>query len=85
MNPTCALCGAKCCKVLWLPGPPSEFTLRTRRVVEVLGGTLIAGRCRRLDNGNRCSVYEMRPALCREWDVDGLPCVTVRAKAGRVL
>lgn len=88
MSP-CRRCDAKCCKYIAVeidkPDTLSEFDeirwMLAHRGVTVFIDEgewffLINGKCRYLDEKNRCTIYDNRPALCRkhkagECEVDG--------------
>lgn len=59
----CAECGGACCRhgtVALYPGEAERSP-----VLAPLEGPPVAGQCRFLDGGGRCTVYASRPLNCR--------------------
>ena len=80
----CANCEAVCCRmqVLLMPGdrPPGHFVTVDPSGVDVMA-RLDDGWCAALDrNTMRCSIYERRPFLCREYPEGGDDCLVERSK-----
>jgi len=41
-----------------------------------------AGRCPMLDDADRCSIHETKPAVCREFEIGSEKCNELREEAG---
>jgi len=80
----CDKCSALCCKYFALeidkPASKNDFEnirwyiSHEKTSVFIQGGKWflnVKNRCKHLDSGNRCSVYENRPAICRRLDANG--------------
>ena len=80
----CAQCAGACCEEVHLS---AEFVFRPGHddVAEWLrqhGEPSVDGlrwelRCIKLEPGGRCSIYEDRPQLCRDYEPGGAPCLDV--------
>ena len=79
----CNYCGAKCCKYFALPiEVPDDWSdfefmrwylLHERATVFVEDDSwylLVHNRCTRLGEDNRCTEYETRPDICRDYTAD---------------
>lgn len=79
----CLHCGAKCCRYFALPiDDPTTwkefeyirwYLLHERATAFTEDGTwylLVHTRCRHLDDDDRCSRYETRPQVCRDYTTD---------------
>jgi len=84
MNETCLKCGAKCCKVAYFQcsGEHQRFILATRPASPVRDGVLVKCQCHQLGDDNKCTIYQSRPAICRDWLVGGEGCRMVREALG---
>lgn len=82
IDPTCAACGAKCCKVAYFNCGERQqrFIVATRDGIPVDNASvLVHSRCVSLRDDNTCGCYELRPDVCRQWAVDGPGCNMVRS------
>jgi uncharacterized protein len=84
----CDRCQAVCCQlpVILLPGddPPEEFIDVDDDGAEIMGKA-DDGWCAALDRGTmRCSIYARRPWVCREFEMGGHDCRSVRADWRRI-
>ncbi len=84
----CDHCQAYCCQlpVILLPGdhPPDHFIDIDDNGVEIMGKA-DDGWCAALDRDTmRCSIYERRPWVCREFAMGGNDCQNVRADWRRI-
>ena len=84
----CDRCQAYCCQlpVMLLPGddPPEEFIDIDADGSEIMGKA-DDGWCAALDRDTmRCSIYERRPWVCREFAMGGNDCQSVRADWRRI-
>ncbi|KFN44857.1 YkgJ family cysteine cluster protein [Arenimonas oryziterrae] len=84
----CADCQAMCCQlpVMLLPGddPPEHFIEHDEQGFEIMGKA-DDGWCRALDRDTmRCTIYERRPWVCREFAEGGSDCRQVRADWHRI-
>ncbi len=83
MSATCVKCGAKCCRYFCLeidsPDSFEEFEhirwylMHEGVTVHIDGGDWFLGidnRCKMLDKDNRCTDYDNRPSICREYPDD---------------
>lgn len=86
---TCSTCRAQCCRLeVFLMGEddiPLRFT-----ETDAEGGTVMArledGWCAALDRKTMlCSIYERRPAICRDFDLGGYDCLTERSKPATIV
>lgn len=81
MSKTCQKCGAKCCKYFCFEiDEPNDFEqfedVRwylchegvTVHIDEGSWFMSIANRCKMLDKGDRCKMYDKRPVICRKYD-----------------
>ena len=80
---TCANCQACCCrlKVMLLTdtGVPEQFIERDKMGVESMV-QLADGWCAALDRKTmKCAIYEVRPWVCREYEVGDYECLDDRA------
>lgn len=79
----CAFCEAKCCRYFALPiDKPTEwadydairwFLFHDRAAVFIEKGDwylLVYTPCKHLGETNRCSIYDERPKICREYSTD---------------
>ncbi len=79
----CSACEAVCCRlpVLLMPEDriPSRYVDHDERGVEIVAKGE-DGWCAALDrNSMRCTIYELRPWICRGFDVGGYDCREQRA------
>ena len=70
--PDCESCGAKCCKYVAIFEADKEYWDKRIRpeVSAKLGNTglhALVHNCPYLDENDRCSIYENRPRVCREF------------------
>jgi len=82
---SCSDCKACCCRLeVMLMGEdehvPAELTVR-----DPWGGWVMRreadGWCAALDrNTMRCTIYELRPLICRDYPAGGSDCITQRAQ-----
>jgi uncharacterized protein len=82
-TPLCARCDAVCCRLTVVLQPedriPAHLTTWTEAGLEVMARDA-EGWCVAVDGAHmRCSIYEMRPQVCRRFVMDGSPCREVRA------
>ena len=79
----CLFCGACCCagantvSVGPLDQVPPVFLTDDGKHMRTL-----AGRCLALRPGNRCAIYELRPAVCQTFEPGGAGCVAIRELKG---
>lgn len=79
-NP-CAVCRGACCEDFQLPGSMRPLSRDARNWLELHGERLADGalrfecRCRALSASGRCTVYDQRPAVCRQFAVGGHLCL----------
>ncbi len=84
-KPDCIECGGACCKTINIP--VAKMSAKMLEFVKTRG-TLKDGKwcipsvCRLLQSG-RCSNYDRRPAVCREYPVGGERCLKARAEYGK--
>lgn len=84
LNTNCKKCSALCCKYFALeidkPSTRNDFEnirwyiSHQKTSVFIQGGKWflnVKNRCKHLDGGNRCTVYDHRPAICRRLDANG--------------
>lgn len=85
MNDTCKQCGAQCCKFVSVSASDhqSAAVLSGRAAFTVNEAHYIPARCKYLDATNQCSIYPIRPELCRTFAVDCQACRDVRSGATR--
>lgn len=86
--PSCSQCPAVCCqlKVLLIAGddPPEHFIDFDEDGHEIMGKS-DDGWCAALDrDAMRCSIYEQRPFVCREFAMGGADCVDERENWRRI-
>jgi Fe-S-cluster containining protein len=83
---TCVRCEACCCRLEVMlitdTGVPDSFI-----VMDKWGGRSMArlddGWCSALDrNTMACMIYEKRPKICRDFEMGGYECISVRADIG---
>jgi Fe-S-cluster containining protein len=84
----CSRCQACCCQlpVRVLPGdePPEHFLDQDRDGYLIMGKA-DDGWCLALDREQmRCSIYEQRPFVCREFAMGGVDCVETRDEWRRI-
>lgn len=81
---TCSTCAARCCSLeVMLMGEddiPAHLT-----ETDAWGGTAMArledGSCAALDRKTMlCTIYERRPAICRDFELGGYDCLAERLK-----
>ncbi|MBL4583804.1 MAG: YkgJ family cysteine cluster protein [Pseudomonadales bacterium] len=81
---SCSSCEASCCRlevfILSETGVPDQHI-----EIDQWGATTMArlddGWCSALDrNTMRCSIYNKRPDICRELDMGGDECLSIRAE-----
>ena len=83
MNEQCRTCDAKCCRYFCFEIDKPEtyeefddigwFLLHEGITVHIDEGDWyisIANRCKALDENNQCRIYEDRPLICRNYDMD---------------
>lgn len=84
-TPSCTGCAAICCRLeVLLMGDddvPEHLTSEDR-----WGGWVMRrlddGWCAAVDrNTMRCTIYERRPAICREYEMGGSDCLVERSQA----
>lgn len=80
---TCDNCQACCCrlKVMLITetGVPEQFIERDKMGVESMA-QLADGWCAALDRKTmKCTIYEVRPWVCREYEVGDYECLDDRA------
>ena len=81
---TCSKCSALCCKYFALeidrPSTRNDFEnirwyiSHQKTSVYIQAGKWflnVKNRCKYLDGSHRCSIYEHRPAICRQLDANG--------------
>ena len=82
-NVSCARCDACCCRLevflLTDTGVPDNYI-----ATDKWGGRTMArledGWCAALDrNTMTCMIYEKRPRICRELEMGGYECISIRA------
>ncbi len=82
-NATCACCDACCCRQQAMlfndTDVPDEFIeIDTRGEMSMV--RLEDGWCAALDRGTMsCTIYAMRPWICREFEMGGYECISARA------
>jgi Fe-S-cluster containining protein len=86
--PTCSACPAVCCqlKVLLIAGddPPEHFIDLDDDGHQIMGKS-DDGWCVALDrDAMRCSIYEQRPFVCREFAMGGFDCIDERENWRRI-
>ena len=79
----CANCEAVCCRmqVLLMPGdrPPGHLVTVDPSGVDVMA-RLDDGWCAALDRHTmRCTIYTVRPQVCRDYEMGGPDCLSERA------
>ena len=84
----CSACPAICCqlKVLLIAGdnPPQHFIDLDEDGLEIMGKA-DDGWCAALDRESmRCTIYEQRPFVCREFAMGGEDCLQERANWRRI-
>lgn len=93
MNDACKLCRGACCESIVLPLPPdpdhAAWLLKHGSGGPWPGTVALECRCRALVDG-KCSVYDSRPQVCRDYQPGSDPCraaVIARrlGKADRIL
>jgi len=80
----CARCDAVCCRlpVLLQPGDrvPARYIDIDRHGMEVMAKDE-DGWCAAIDPLHlRCSIYQDRPAICRQFEMGGAGCIETRAR-----
>ena len=86
---TCARCEARCCRLeVILMGEDDVPPALT--ATDAWGGSVMArledGWCAALDrNTMRCTIYERRPGVCRDYEMGGSDCLVERAVPARVI
>lgn len=81
-NVTCANCEACCCRLEVLlisdTGVPDQF-IETDKWGGMRMARLDDGWCSALDrNTMRCTIYEKRPQVCRDFEMGKYECITER-------
>ena len=81
---TCDSCAAKCCRLEVMliseTGVPQRF-IETDNWGSMTMARLEDGWCAALDRSSmRCSIYENRPWICREFEMGGYECLEERAQ-----
>jgi Fe-S-cluster containining protein len=81
--PHCDRCDAVCCRLTVVLMPeddvPLRFTARNEHGVEVMARDE-DGWCVAIDQARMCcSIYELRPTICRKFPMGGPYCRDVRA------
>ena len=87
MNPACELCKGACCEgmaidpaLLGLPADVLRWWRLHGQGSKLGGGTYLPCKCNLLVDG-KCTNYDGRPQLCREWNVGCRECrQTVRER-----
>ncbi|QJR82783.1 YkgJ family cysteine cluster protein [Alteromonas pelagimontana] len=81
-NVSCSNCNASCCRLEVMlitdTGVPEQFV-----EFDSWGGMRMArlddGWCAALDRSSmRCSIYDKRPLICREYEMGGYECLSER-------
>lgn len=85
---TCERCPAVCCqlKVMLIAGdaPPEQYIDFDEDGLEIMGKA-DDGWCAALDReAMRCSIYEQRPFVCREFEMGGPDCLEERENWRRI-
>ena len=85
---SCSQCPAVCCqlKVILIAGddPPGQFIDLDEDGLEIMGKA-DDGWCAALDReAMRCSIYEQRPFVCREFEMGGADCLEERETWRRI-
>lgn len=83
-NVSCSTCRANCCKLEVLLMGDDDVPVELS-AIDRWGGHVMArgddGWCAALDRRTMlCSIYEQRPAVCREFELGGHECLLERAK-----
>lgn len=77
----CDECKGACCEGIIMPPYDDDDLdrwLSFHGTVLPNGSLHLNCPCKHLSSGGRCSIYETRPALCREYKVDGPACRRTR-------
>lgn len=85
---SCSACPAICCqlKVILVAGddPPEQFIDEDEDGQQIMGKA-DDGWCAALDRDTMsCGIYELRPMVCREFDMGGSDCLRERAEWRRI-
>lgn len=77
--PACQLCRGACCEsiVLNMPvrdAPAEAVWLGLHGTVLPDGRLELRTPCSRLDGCGRCTIHDIRPSLCRNFEVGGADC-----------
>ncbi len=80
---TCDTCKACCCRLevilMGEDNPPEEFVETDRWGGQVMA-RLDDGFCAALDRAtHRCTMYALRPGVCRDFETGGDDCLTERS------
>ena len=80
MDKLCETCWGCCCKTMIIaPVCQNEMDfLVDTRGVKIPGGVLIPCRCRYLGDDSRCTVYNHRPKVCKDYAPGGPACIATR-------
>ena len=83
---SCDTCEACCCRLEVLlitdTGVPNQYIKKSPHEISTML-RLADGWCAALDrNTMRCSIYDVRPLICREFELGEADCRTERAKFG---
>ena len=82
---SCSACTAACCRLEVVlmsdTGVPARFIATDRRGNQSMR-RLDDGWCAALDRGSmRCTIYDRRPFICRDFEEGGTDCVDARREA----
>jgi hypothetical protein len=73
--PPCSRCRAECCRDVLLQGKEEANLFHPSQVKRLLGDLfMVSGRCPKLSLGNKCSIYEYRPMVCKVIGGEKRPC-----------
>ncbi|WP_222428843.1 YkgJ family cysteine cluster protein [Denitratisoma sp. DHT3] len=81
----CATCAACCCKLEVMVMGDDDLPLRLTAEDRWGGWVMLRlddGWCAALDrNTMRCTIYERRPVICRDYQMGGSGCLEERSRA----
>ncbi len=81
----CDLCGGACCRFIVVRigvlTPDQREWASLRGTVDAGGNWRVKARCAALGADGRCTIYERRPGVCREYEVGGQQCQAARKAA----